>query len=121
MTPEEQIDGIILDVLTQAGIDAVADIQSDLDVAYPPASSPGEKPHRRNGFLHDQISTSVEQSGPVTLLYVVSLAPFSAYLENGTSKMEARPFMGPAQEKWAPIVHQRLTEAFSTSAPVLIH
>jgi hypothetical protein len=47
---------------------------------------------------------------------VTSTAFYSGFLEGGTGRMAARPFMGPAQERWAPIIHQRFSEAFSSSS-----
>ena len=118
MTPEEQIDAVILSVCHQAGEDMVADIQSEISAAYPPASQPHNPPHRRSGNLHDGISFTLEQTGPVILLIVVSTAFYSRFLEDGTGRMADRSFMGPAQERWTPVIYQRFTEAFSTSSPV---
>jgi HK97 gp10 family phage protein len=119
MTPEEIIDARILSVLEQAGRDAVEDIQGTVNTAWPPPSEPDTEPHRRSGALHDGIVYEIEQAGPVTVLTVISTVFYSGYLEDGTGRMKKRPFMAPARDRWAPVVHQRLTEAFSTSAPVL--
>jgi HK97 gp10 family phage protein len=56
-------------------------------------SNPGEPPNEDTGMLSRGIQTI--QVSP-TEVRVVSDAPYSAALEFGTSRMEARPFMGPA-------------------------
>jgi hypothetical protein len=118
VTPEEHIDAVISGVLDEAGEAMLAELQNTLAEPWPPASVPGEPPHRRNGWLQENCTYSVEQSGPITLLTVISNVPYSAYLEYGTSRMEARPFMGPLQEEWSPVIYQRLGQAFSGPAIV---
>ena len=56
-------------------------------------SKPGEPPNADTRLLDTSIDTVVVGPNRVD---VVSSAPYSAALEFGTSKMEARPFMGPA-------------------------
>lgn len=56
-------------------------------------SRPGEPPNADTGVLHSRIH--VEQPGPLRVL-VVADAPYAAPLEKGTSRVAARPFMGPA-------------------------
>lgn len=58
-------------------------------------SAPGEPPNNDTGRLADNIETVQVQPLKVE---VSSNAPYSAALELGTSKMEARPFMGPAAQ-----------------------
>lgn len=56
-------------------------------------SAPGEPPNEDTGTLRRGIV--VTQPGPLRVR-VSSTAPYSGFLENGTSLMQARPFMGPA-------------------------
>lgn len=56
-------------------------------------SKPGEPPNEDTGTLRRGIV--VNQIGPLRVR-VSSTAPYSAFLEFGTSRMLARPFMGPA-------------------------
>lgn len=56
-------------------------------------SRPGEAPNEDSGHLRSNIT--VEHPAPLRVL-VSSNARYSAALENGTAKMQARPFMGPA-------------------------
>lgn len=59
-------------------------------------SKPGEPPNADTHALDRQIET--EMVGPLKAR-VVSADPKSKYLERGTSKMAARPFMWPAAER----------------------
>lgn len=59
------------------------------------ASAPGEAPNQNTGLLGNNIETV--QVAPL-IVEVSSNAPYSAPLEFGTSKMEARPFMAPARD-----------------------
>lgn len=59
-------------------------------------SAPGEPPNEDTGDLRRGIIST--QPTPLRAL-VSSNTPYSAPLEFGTSKMAARPFMGPAARK----------------------
>lgn len=112
-TPEEQIDAIVLATLNELGPEIVADIQSEIGTAFPPSSDPGTPPHLRTGDLQGGVFFSVDQFGSEYVLTVTSTAPYSKFLEDGTDRMAARPFMLPALDKWGPIVTGRLQAAFS--------
>lgn len=56
-------------------------------------SAPGEAPNEDTGHLRSQIE--VTQVAPLRV-QVASNARYAASLEFGTSKMAARPYMGPA-------------------------
>jgi HK97 gp10 family phage protein len=56
-------------------------------------SRPGEAPNNDTGVLANNIETVLKEP---LLCEVSSNAPYSKALELGTSKMAARPFMGPA-------------------------
>lgn len=71
------------------------------------ASSPGEPPNADTHVLDR--SVHIEREGPLKALSVAD-AQYAADLENGTSKMEARPFMSPAAERTRPKA-QRLVAA----------
>ena len=68
-------------------VDAAEDVLSAKH--YPPASDAGEVPHRRTGRLATR--WRIEPSGN-SGIRVVSEAEYSGYLEEGTSRMAARPF-----------------------------
>lgn len=56
-------------------------------------SKPGEPPNEDTGLLRSRIE--VHQVAPLRV-QVSSNAPYAVELEVGTSKMAARPYMGPA-------------------------
>jgi HK97 gp10 family phage protein len=64
-------------------------------------SKPGEPPNEDTGTLRRGIV--VTQVAPLRVR-ISSTAPYSAFLEFGTSKMAARPFMGPAARAKKPEV-----------------
>lgn len=59
-------------------------------------SAPGEAPNNDTGVLANNIETL--ETGPLHVT-VSSNAPYAAHLEFGTSRMAARPYMGPALQK----------------------
>jgi HK97 gp10 family phage protein len=59
-------------------------------------SLPGEAPNADTHFLDSNIETEIGGPGLVT---VTSKAPYSAFLEYGTSRASPRPFMRPAVER----------------------
>lgn len=58
-------------------------------------SSPGEAPNFDSGVLSNNIETT--RAGKLHV-QVRSEAPYASPLEFGTSKMAARPYMGPARD-----------------------
>lgn len=59
-------------------------------------SRPGQPPNNDTGVLAGNIEVVNKRPGVVE---VSSNAPYSEYLEYGTSKMAARPFMRPTRDK----------------------
>lgn len=59
-------------------------------------SLPGQPPNEDTGTLRRGIETEI--GGP-NLVTVTSYAPYSAVLELGGAKIQARPFMRPAVER----------------------
>ena len=68
-------------------------IKQDIDIPYPPPSAPGEPPHKRTGYLQRNIR--FRRDAFTKDLQILSQADYSSYLEHGTKKMAARPFMHP--------------------------
>lgn len=60
-------------------------------VQGPPRSSPGSPPHKDTGDLHESITHEVD-AGQMAVRIGTDL-PYGLYLEVGTSKMAARPWL----------------------------
>lgn len=77
------------------------------------ASAPGEPPASDTGRLVNSITTAYDE--PKLSGVVSANTEYAPYLEYGTSKMEARPFMRPAlanmQEKFVQVVEQAIEVA----------
>ena len=63
-------------------------IRGPISKQYPPASKPGSPPNKRTGNLHD--STIVLRIGRAIF---VRTTDYGIFLDGGTSKMAARPFI----------------------------
>lgn len=75
-------------------------------------SSPGQPPNADTHFLDSNIETEIGGPGLVT---VTSKAPYSAALEYGTSKMQARPSARPAVERNRKKVVQMVGDAVNVT------
>jgi hypothetical protein len=86
----------IADACEAFGADIVEEIRSEIATSYPPASSPGEPPHRRSGNLIASSGHSVisEVSASRVELTIYNTAPYAVFLRDGTGRMAARDFMG---------------------------
>ena len=63
------------------------EIEDRISKPYPPPSRPGQYPHRRTGFLHDTVT--VQRKGRKLFVRVPT---YGRFLQEGTSKMQARKF-----------------------------
>lgn len=82
------------------------------------ASAPGEPPARRTGALRLNWTGGVEASaGPSgntkVTAYIESQTPYAGYLENGTNKMAARPYVEKIKEKAQPEIEKIMSEDYS--------
>ena len=68
------------------------------------ASAPGEAPAKRTGNLRLHWNGRVWSSGTCIYLVLESGEKYAGYLEKGTRKMAARPFMDKIAEKAQPEV-----------------
>lgn len=73
-------------------------------------SAPGQPPNEDTGTLRRNIT--VTQLGPLHVR-IASEAPYSAFLEYGTSRMHARPFMGPAVRATRPQIVALVRESIT--------
>lgn len=65
--------------------------------AFHRASAPGEAPARWYGILANSIQTAFYNSGSMGMVF--TNIDYGLYLEFGTRRMAARPFMGPAAQR----------------------
>jgi hypothetical protein len=71
-------------------------------------SLPGQPPNEDTGILRTNIET--RQLAPLRV-EVASEAPYSAALEFGSSRLAARPFMGPATKRTRPEITMLVKKA----------
>lgn len=72
------------------------------------ASAPGEAPAADTGYLHSNIIFDIDADGLGAS--IESRAAYSAALEFGTSKMQARPFLHPAVEENRPKIKRLMLQ-----------
>jgi HK97 gp10 family phage protein len=76
------------------------------------ASAAGEAPASDTGRLLNSIATRLQTNAKEALIVAGnSIVRYARFLEFGTSKMAARPFMVPALEKSKAFIRARLNEA----------
>lgn len=81
------------------------------------ASDPGEPPARRTGNLrmhwNGQVKSEGSSGGGVSIVAELeSQESYAGYLENGTSKMAARPFKEKIKEKAVPEIERIYSEPY---------
>lgn len=81
------------------------------------ASAPGEPPARRTGNLrmhwNGQVKGENASNGGMTVIAELeSQESYAAYLENGTSKMAARPFSEKIKEEAMPEIRKIYSESY---------
>ncbi len=85
--------------------------------SYYTASAPGEPPARRTGNLrlhwNGTVETSPRGSGMEVKAVLESQENYAVYLEEGTSKMAARPFHQRILDKATPEIVKIYSEAYS--------
>jgi HK97 gp10 family phage protein len=82
------------------------------------ASAPGEPPARRTGNLrmhwNGQVKSENASSGGVAVVAELeSQESYAGYLENGTSKMAARPFVEKIKEEATPEIQKIYSEPYT--------
>ncbi len=82
------------------------------------ASAPGEPPARRTGNLRMHWNGQVKRNntfngGVVIVAELESQESYASYLENGTSKMVARPFVEEIKKKAAPEIKKIYSEPYT--------
>lgn len=82
------------------------------------ASAPGEPPARRTGNLrmhwNGQVKSENSSGGGVAIIAELeSQEPYAGILENGTSKMAARPFTEKIKEKAMPEIQRIYSDPYT--------
>jgi len=90
------IRGIIIEKISQHG---TGRIYKRGDIVHQ-ASSPGDPPATDTGFLKSSIGINQE----FLFAEIIANTNYAGFLEDGTSKMKARPYMKPSMEEAIPQV-----------------
>lgn len=98
----------IRDAFVDYGREYVRDVRANISTPYPPASRPGEPPHRRRGRLRSSMRATVFVDSNDVVLQAGSDLKYSTFLEVGTSRMAARPYLRPAQRRTVGALNKRL-------------
>jgi HK97 gp10 family phage protein len=77
--------------LERAAIHVKNKVKENISDAYPPASSPEDFPHRRDGELRRSMAHEVDKDKLVARVGTNKV--YGRHLELGTSKMKKRPFL----------------------------
>jgi HK97 gp10 family phage protein len=88
--------------LRKAGDWMKKQVQQMIGKPFPPSSAEGEPPHRRSGNLQRSITIKFSKTPVALEVKVGSKASYAMDLEMGTSKVPARPFLRPANDKFGP-------------------
>ncbi len=89
---------IIQSVFNKHGMHMVTYVHEQMSMSGSP-SEPGSFPGIKTGMLYDSITYTVNGHHNLTLR---ADAPYAGFLEEGTSKMEARPFLKPTLDAKLP-------------------
>ncbi len=73
-------------------------------------SAAGQPPHSESGTLRNSIRCNVTNENGRSNISVSVGTEYARFLEFGTSKMTARPFMRPSQEQAKKVLKQHLKE-----------
>lgn len=65
-------------------------------------SAPGEAPRKRTGTLQKSVAAEVERTPAGVTVRVGSSVPYARFLEYGTRRMAARPWLRPGLSEWQP-------------------
>lgn len=85
--------------------------KANLNTPYPPASSPGDFPHRRTGNLRNAIDYWINRKTLSVYVGPNTDAPYAWHLERGTSRMAARPFLAPSYGQIKASMKRRIADA----------
>ena len=93
--------------LERAAIHLKNEIKKNISDA-PPASQPGEMPHREDGELRRSIAHEVDANKMIARVGTNKV--YGRYLELGTNEMLARPFLRPTLAKNRKAIKKLMTK-----------
>ncbi len=74
-------------------------VKARIGTSFPPASRPGRPPHRRTGALQRGVHGAARVLNNFRVRVELTVAAFYApFLQRGTRRMAARPFIGFAED-----------------------
>lgn len=89
---------------------ALRNAEIDVLRGNPSPSKPGQLPGTVTGTLMRSWTTYHTEGGETGIFGILSAASYAGYLENGTRRMAARPFVNRIQEKALPKVRAIFAE-----------
>lgn len=104
------------DIMEKVAAHIVRKIKADLNTPYPPASVPGEAPHRRTGNLRASVDYWINRKTLEVDIGVNVDAPYWQYLEFGTVNMAPRPFLRTNIVKNAMAAQRRIEREAAAAA-----
>lgn len=87
-------------------------LRQTLNTPYPPASQPGDPPHRRTGRLRNATYYRVNKAkSELHVGFDARKARYWRFLEGGTKKMDPRPSLKPVLDALYPQMGRVVTQA----------
>ena len=107
----------IADGMEKASLEFVKLVKRKINTPYPPASRPGEPPHRRTGNLRANIDYWINRKELKVMIGPTEDAEYGIYLEYGAPRanLEPRPFLKPSMDEMAPRVQSIVGRAAQTA------
>lgn len=101
--------------MEEAGNDAADDLRELISIPVVRTkgkvirSSPGQPPRKDTGALLASVKSVIDEIEKDRIAVTISTdTDYDQFLKNGTARMAARPFDGPIETKWEPIIENRL-------------
>lgn len=108
-------------VMEALGIRAVGMVTQELDTPYPPASKPGESPHKRTGNLQAGVSHEQHIEGNDIVQTIISRRPPAEPGESPNvpiilEEFMDRPYMRPVMNQAEQLVPQSMRQSLDSEA-----
>lgn len=83
----------LLDAMNTSAGPSRVKVNGKSRTVYTTPSKPGEPPHKRTGFLQKSTVFDLDQKNQSARVGILKNAKYGAFLELGTKRMKARPFL----------------------------